>query len=209
MRYLPKKQDELLRWAQNFSKLLSENCAQLKLDSKKVSEIVALVTNFKAALDKSREYDRTKSDITRKNAVLNQLREKIKCFTALYLDYNPAMTSDHRIAMGLKPLIPVRSKSMAPSGRPRLTAKTGGQRIIVSYTDEDSGGKARPKGVRGIVYRWAFADEEFKLVQKASGPLVLPFREEDLGRAVMVSARWDGRLGDQGPWSNTMKVFVA
>ena len=213
---IPRKASDLLVWAQNFAECIKANTSLLNLDSKKVTEIQSLVGKYKTNLEKALNVNHTREDLIIKNAAKGQLEKAVKNFIILYLDLNPAVTPSTRSLMGLGPLPAIRGKSTVPVTRPFLEYSTGSRSITVWYRDGPKGRKAKPKGTRGITYRWDILDtlkedpENLReSVSKTSGPLVLQFDENQRGKAIHVSARWEGRLGEPGPWSDTMKMFIA
>ena len=164
MKIIPTNSGDLLKWSQNFADQLKANTAKLKLDSKKVADIQTLVSQFKSALEKTKEQNFTKADTTRKNAALFELRKSAGIFCKLYLDLNPEMTAEIRVLLGIKPLPAIRSKSKSPSSKPRLVIYSGINEINAYYRDADTGKRSRPKGVRGIIYKWSFIDEESNII---------------------------------------------
>ena len=214
--YLPNKDSALLSWALNFAKCLNAHAQVLKLDSKMVIQFQSLALKFKTAMEKAADPEHTHMDVVNKNETKNELRQKIRSIVSGNLNYNPEMTSTMRSAMGLNPRETYRSKAQMPTGKPRIELKPGIRQMTVRYIDETSGRRAKPKGVRGIIYHWAILNEPPKspedlnrTASKTSGPLTLHFEENQRGNAFYISARWENTIGEPGPWSDIVKSFIA
>ena len=214
--YIPSRDVDLLAWALNFGRNLIANMKILNLDPKKVDAIQFLTFNFKSNLEKARDPEHTRMDVVHKNVLKKELRQNIRYYVNANLNYNPAMTPALRAAMRLSSRDSLRSRAMRPASRPRIDLKPGIRLCTIRYSDEMSGRRAKPKGVRGIVYHWAILNEPPESHQnltmtsaKSSGPLVLEFNENQRGKMLYVSARWENSLGEPGPWSDIVKTYVA
>jgi hypothetical protein len=175
----------------------------------------SLVAKFKTNLEKSMDINRTRADLTRKNASFIELRKSAGDFITLHLSLNPAMTSELRTHLGLKPLQQTRSKPAIPDRKPLLGASSEVRKITAYYRNAENGKKSKPKGVRSILYRWDIADEQpdspeqlSNMISKSSGPLVLEFKESDRGKTIFVSACWENSIGQLGPWSDILKIYI-
>jgi hypothetical protein len=106
-------------------------------------------------------------------------------------------------------------KNQKPGSRPVLTLEMARARVSTRFQDELTGRLAKPKGVRGIGFRWAILDKTPETVEdlnrieaKTAGPFVLDFDESERGKAFYITGRWENTTGEGGPWSEIQKVYI-
>ena len=214
--YIPARDFDFLVWIDNFAEVLAVNSVVLKLESTKVTEIQSLTAVYKTTLEKALSPEGSHRDTFFKNSYKKELTKCIRNIVSGNLNYNPAMTAILRNEMGLHPRNPRRRRAQKLTVRPRLEVFPGIQQTIIRYRDEESGRRAKPRGVRGITFHWALLDDPpespenlNKTVSKTSGSLVLDFSENERGKALYIAARWENTIGEGGPWSDIMKAHIA
>jgi len=214
--YIPARDFDFLVWSQNFAKVLKANSAELKLESKKVTEIQSLAAAYKTFLEKTVSPEGTRRDIFCKKYIKKELIKCIRFVVSGNLNYNPAMTAILRYDMGLNPRNNHRIRAQKLTVRPKLEVFPGIQKTTIRYRDEESGSRAKPKGVRGITFNWALLNDPpdspenlNKTASRTSGALVLSFNESERGKALYIAARWENTIGEVGPWSEITKTHIA
>ena len=212
----PVKDSDFLVWSQNFAKTIKTYIQLLKLDSKKVDEIQTLANKFKSNLEKSKDPERTHMDVVHKNDSKKELGRCIRYFVGAYLNYNLEMNTIIWNAIGIHPKSSLRNQAQKLTSKPKLELRPGIRMVTVRYMNEVNHKVAKPKGARGIIYHWALLNEppespeSFTMAKSvSSGPLVLEFNENQRGKTLYISARWENSRGEPGPWSDIVKTYVA
>ena len=213
---LPRTASALLQWSLNFVSCLKANTKILGLDAENVSELQSITAKLGKELEKSMAVNRTKADVQRKNTAFITLKEAIRMFVSLNLEYNQKMTLELHYLMGLTPGMPARPKSSVPKQKPVLEGKSSEGRIIIRYRNSENNRISKPKGVRIIMYRWDTLEcdpetpENLSNVETmSSGSLKLDFTENQRGKPVYYSACWINNTGRHGPWSEIKKLYIA
>jgi hypothetical protein len=125
------------------------------------------------------------------------------------LEVNTKVTADDRRAMG----IVISSGSHSPS--PVLTSypdydtdSSTIRRVGISFRDQGSTKRAKPKGAHGAEIRWEMLETPPVNVKDLTNssfdtrsPFTLEFEESDRGKTVYFCLRWENNVGAKGPWS--------
>jgi hypothetical protein len=213
--YIPKREADLLKWAENFVRVVENYKNDLNIPTEEVTALKAALNRFSAALEDARSADRTPALVARKNEAKEDLISKIRTMVQFRLK-NPLVTPVMRIELGLKPRDETRTEHHDVPELVEFELKLRGIReIIVNFWVKGSDSKAKPDGYDGAVLIWGILDEPpaeaFDLTQHTMAsktPHALKFKNEERGKTVYIAAAWQNERGNIGDWSEILSAVI-
>lgn len=213
--YLPRKDSELVTWAENFVLRLAAFAAAWGIPMDEVDRVRMAFDAYRELYRQTKSPDRTSVIVAQKNEARETLTGLIRGMVEFRLK-NPIITDDQLISLGLhvkdKTLTPVPPPDKSPKVNLRVVAN---RCIEVMFQDQDTTSKAKPTGWPGVVVAYAILstppanqDELTHTVLATRTPYILEFKEEDRGKIVYIALRWQNTKGQVGPWSELMSTIV-
>jgi hypothetical protein len=158
---------------------------------------------------------KTKARILAKNEARKEYVAFLRALLKQYITYNPAVSDEDRVNMGL-PIHDTKPTPVPPpSTRPEFEFEIATRQIKIHFRDAGSESRAKPKGVAGAVIYYEIretppADQEDLRNSVFTGrtPYSLEFHESDRGKRVYFAIRWQNAKGDKGPWSELQNAVI-
>lgn len=216
--YIPYRDAEALGWMQNFAAKLSSSSAIYLVSGADAANVSGLVTDFAEAMavltDPSR---RTRTSVSDKSYARTAAEEICRRF-AMQIKQNGGISDQDKIAIGVRPITTSRQANYVPESSPvlNLVGATPGSHTV-RFTDSMMPElKGKPHGAFQIQLFRAIADAEVESPAEAPfygaftrNPVGVAFDAADDGKVATYFARWAGRRGDVGPWSNGVSMRIA
>ncbi|MDR2193524.1 MAG: hypothetical protein LBP19_03520 [Treponema sp.] len=205
--YVPRPDGAFLDWAKNLYAYAFAHYAGWSVPSPQTS-LEALLTAYDAAYTAAQNPNRSKADVLRKNETRKALESAVRVYVKAYLINNPAVTDEDKVAMGLPVYSHTHHPVPVPHTSPQLFIDTGTRRrLIITYKDEGSTRRGKPRGVHGIEVRWAILEQPPANIKDlinssfdTNPPLTLEFEEHERGKRVYLCGLWEiEREGEKGP----------
>ena len=149
-----------------------------------------------------------------RSAYVKLIRECVK----QYIRYNPAITNDEFVSLGLSVPDTVRTRAAVPDHAPReAVEKIEHLRHVLRLTDpENPNTKSKPKGVARInVYRYIGVQQpadisQYQLIASATKFLYASsFDEADVGKKAFYISQYENTRGERGPISDAVGAIIA
>jgi hypothetical protein len=214
--FIPSSDAAFFEWEKNLLSYAGQKFAGWNIPTPQ-TVIAPLAAEFEAAFEVCKHPNRGKIDTQKKNEARARLERELRLYNKAYLLYNPAVTDDDRIAMGIPVHKTGRSPVQKPVTSPELFFDTNTRRVIkVFYRNEGASRRGKPAHVKGIEIKWAVLasppDDLSKLVNSGfdtNPPFVLEFGEHERGGKVFLCGRWEiHRDGEKGPWGDIEEVII-
>ena len=158
---------------------------------------------------------RTKAAITTKTDARKKFETTLRTTIKAYVTYNPKVTDENRINMGLPIHKTSRTPVAVPATYPEHTVETALRQIVIHFRDAGKERKAKPTGVGGALIRWDILDtpptKAVELLNSAldtASPYTLRFTENQRGSRVYFALAWQNTKGEVGPWSEIGMAIV-
>jgi hypothetical protein len=205
--YIPRPDGAFLEWVKNLYTYVLTYYTSWSIPSPQTS-LETLLNAYEAAYTTAQNPNRGKADVLHKNKTHKALEAAVRVYVKAYLVNNPAVTDEDKVAMGLPVYSHTHHPVPVPHTSPQLFIDTGTRRrLIITYKDEGSEHRGKPRGVHGVEVRWAILDHPpadlKELINSAfdtNPPLTLEFEEHERGKHVYLCGRWEiQREGEKGP----------
>ena len=221
--FLPRRNADLLAWAQRASTYITANAVLLGLTPAMATQLATLLAAFAAALSASENpaTDSRTASInlaTTKATLIAEIRALVRIIQA-----NPAVTPQMKSDLDITIRDQVKTPISAPTTKPVVSQRAIDSRsLTVLIVDEATPlKKAKPFGVDGAeIWAWVaptagagaqppadLTDWRFIAVAKRS-QYTVSFRAEDAGKQAYVCAKWLGSRGETGPTSAQLVTTV-
>ncbi|MDR2730084.1 MAG: hypothetical protein LBB81_04215 [Treponema sp.] len=213
--FIPKRESELVPWAENFVTWLGEYAGDLDIPAAEINGIKTALNYFKGTLEQARSPDRTRVITAQKNAAKADLVSKIRVMARFRLQ-NPAVTDAMRIQLGLRPRDTIVTAIPIPTTRPEFSFRVRDlRRIEVRFQDQGSPARARPYGTNGAVISYDVLGEApagpghlNRTTLATRTPYTLEFTEEERGMTLYAALQWQNEKGERGPWSEIQSAVI-
>ena len=156
------------------------------------------------------------ADVLTKNEARRNAEEVLRAFDKEFILYSSKVTNAEREELGHKPH---KSKAPVPSPTttPLIEVEAGAiRRIVLAYREAGKARHGKPENVHGIEVQWDILDapptrvEDLrKSIFDTRSPLVLEFEENQRGKRVYFSGRWEiQREGIKGPFGPILDAII-
>jgi hypothetical protein len=215
--YIPRSDGKFLAWVKNLFAYVLMNAMRWNITPSSWSHIdPPMITAYEDALKKTEDPNRGKADTQVKNQTRDALKKETRKYVKGYLEYNPLVTDDDRVHMGL-PIHDTKPTPVSdPETTPDATVETPSPGVVEFHiVDSKSGKKAKPAGVHGCEIRWIVADtvpEDWDQLINSSfstrTPVRISFKGPDRGKTLYFALRWENTRGVKGPWTEIMNAII-
>lgn len=214
--FIPRSDAQFNEWQANLFSYLKKNATAWGIPNATLTDAQTRKTEFEtryAAADNPAT--RTRAAVVMKDDSRKAYEASIRPLLKAYVTYNPAVTDEDRVNMGLPIHKTSRTPVAAPVSFPECTVETAQRRITIHFRDAGSGKKAKPAGVSGAVIRWAILNEAPDNVEPltnsaldTASPYSIDFTEAQRGSRVYFCLAWQNTKGIMGPWSEMGMAIV-
>ncbi|MDR1223605.1 MAG: hypothetical protein LBL07_12120 [Tannerella sp.] len=216
--YLPKAYALLLEWLITFLSYTKLNKVRFGVSDDDIDTFNAVVALYKAAQEAAILPNAGKADRVKRKELAKTVSLTARDFVNLRLRYNPAVTDEDRVNLGLT--VPNPGPSPTPEIKTWpvvvLIDTSVIMRISLRFRDSDSvKSSAKPYGVHGGEIRWCILDHppvttedliHSEFSTRASRTFV--FDENQRGKTVYFRLRWENMRGQKGPWSEIYSAVI-
>ncbi len=217
--FIPRADSKFNVWQKECYEIVEANADVWKLPAESLSKWKADKMDWDKAYGRaSNKETRSRTDVLAKNQNRKSYEKNLRAFFNAHIKYNPLISIDERLQLGLHP----RKHSRTPVAVPE-TAPEGGidfstrfQHKIIYQDSLSPHIKAKPEGVTGCQIWMKIGGNtpvdisELSFVKvNTSSPCVIKFDAENLGKQVYYWLRWVNRRGETGPWSPVISAIVA
>jgi len=214
--YIPGSDADFDSWQDNFISYASAHAADLGIDPADLVPLTAAQatwatdypahTGAQAAAQSARQA---------KDATRGKLEEVIRPLVQR-LQASPDVDDTERAALGITVRDHTPTPVIAPTTRPVVEVDTSQRlRHTISFTDEATGRKAKPPGVRGAQVWVKVGDPEptdpselTYLATDTRTPYTVDYDGADGGKNAHYMLRWESTRGEPGPWSKTISATI-
>lgn len=208
--YLPTRQAELARWANDFSALITADPEAYGLTAPQATAYTSVRQKYVDALDLATNPNtRSPVNIEKKNTAKKALIAKTRELVDICQAW-PEMTNDKRAELGITVRDNTPTPTPIPTNAPKVSvASVSGRLFNLELRKDDSTSRAKPSGVRAAWIYTAFGDEQpttfesFNFrgeARRTDTQIVMP-QSVAPGTKVWVSACWVNNAGKPGPAS--------
>jgi hypothetical protein len=216
--YLPKAYAALLIWLTNFMSYLLANLSRLGVPGYSYESLQAKVTEFRTAQEKAEAPNAGKADRLDREEKAVAVSKETRKFVNQYLRYNPAVTDDDRVKLGLHVPDPEPTPAPVAVTWPVVTRIDSGTilRLTLKYKDSESAvSRAKPDHTTGAEIRHAILDapptSTDDLIHSdfsTRSSYTFIFDENQRGKTVWFRLRWENTRGQKGPWSELYSAII-
>jgi hypothetical protein len=216
--YIPRPDAQALGWMRTFAAGISANSAAYMVSAAEAAGIQGAVDTFAAAYaDAIDPAQRTPVVVAIKDDARNAAAQLCRQYATL-IKHNAGISDADKIAIGVRPVNPNRKPILCPRTQPTLnvvaaTLGTHTLRFADSLTPENA---AKPFGATELQLFVAVGADAITDPAQArfynkftKNPVGIAFAHADNGKQASYFARWAGRRGDFGPWSNPVSFAIA
>jgi hypothetical protein len=216
--YMGSTDSQMLNWMSTFASKLSASPATYMASVAEAAGIQSAVDAYAAAYaDAIDPEQRTPVVVAIKDDARNAAAQLCRQYANL-IKYNAGISDPDKIAAGIRPVNPNRDPISCPQTQVKLNivAATFGTHTL-QFADsltQESGAKAF--GATEVQLFIAVADapvedpEAARFYNKFTrNPIAVAFDHADNTKQATYFARWAGRRGDVGPWSNPVSLAIA
>jgi hypothetical protein len=213
--YIPRREAELVPWAENFALWAGNYSQDLDIPQKEVDALTAELGFFKSLFDQAKSPERTPVIIAQKDATKASMIAKIRAMVTFRLQ-NPLVTDAMRIQFGLRPRDIIRTPHIEVTEVVEFELKLRNIReVLVDFWVKGEKHKAKPHGYDGAVLIWEILDTAPERTadlthhtMASKTPHSIEFDEPDRGKTVYIAAAWQNERGNIGQWSEILSAII-
>jgi hypothetical protein len=214
--YIPHALAALLTWLNNFENCLTLHYQRLGITQNALNDVNSEIAGYRTAYNKAEHSNAGKADRLDRREKAAAVSKFIRVFVNIHLRYNPAVTDDDRVNLGLN----VRDATPTPSHRPETwpvvsVRITGPRQVRICWHDSDSASRAKPAGVHGVEIRHAILDappakndDLLRSDFSTRASRTFDFDESERAKTVYFILRWESTRGERGPWSEIVNAII-
>lgn len=216
--YIPAEDAMALAWMTGFSSGITANPGIYMLAAADASAIAAAVAAFNTAFYAAEnQATRTPAAVSLKDQTRNSAEQICRQYVML-IKVNPAISDQDKINIGVRPENTSRDPITCPQSSPlvNVLGSTPGLQTVVYADTNTPDSKAKPFGAMQLQLFVAVADEPTVDATDAlyygsftRNPVPVLFTDEQDGKVATYFARWVGRRGDHGQWSQPVSMRIA
>jgi hypothetical protein len=216
--YVGETDAEKNAWLKNFAEKLSASPSTYQVSAAESASIQSTVDAADAAYQDALDPEqRTPAVVAIKDETRNAALQLCRQF-AQQIRLNQGISNDDKILAGVRPINPNRDPIFCPTSAPALivVAATMGAHTLRFMDTLNPEVRGKPFGASELQLWITVADEPATGPQDAKyynkftkNPVVAVYNHDDNGKQATYFARWAGRRGDVGMWSNPISMAIA
>jgi hypothetical protein len=216
--YIPGAEGLFYDWEKNLITYASNHYKSWGITDMKWEELLALQLVYHT------RYEVADNPATSTHAAIKMRQEARKSYESElrviikgYITYNPDVSDEDRIDMGLPVHDTKPTRVPVPKDYPdhELDLNVVRRLIVYFFTRGEKRSSAKPHGVHGAELLWAILDyapaSVTELVHSSfatSSPFLLDFDESERGKKVYFSLVWENTRGEKGPKSEIFDTII-
>ncbi|MDR0338120.1 MAG: hypothetical protein LBI18_13625 [Planctomycetaceae bacterium] len=214
--YIPRADEKFLEWAANLIDYAIAAKTRFHIADDVLVGVRNLENTFANALHKANLPNRGKTDVLLKNEARNILKQTLRQFVKSYLIYNPLVSNEDKINMGL----PLHNIKPSPIPPPTTYPETEVDLSVIRQVhilihEHGKLKQKKPYGVHGWELRWEILDTPPQSINEirnsefsTKGHHSLFFDENQRGKMIYFCVRWENNNGKKGPWSEIHNTVI-
>lgn len=215
--YIPRSDEELIAWLENFAAQTTKDKAKLKIPDSTLAKMDGLTDDFKAAVNAVNAAQVILNAAVQDKNIKRKLVVAEARSRSQQIHVTDGVTDADRARYGLSLRDLEPTPAPTPDSRPVVTIDTGERlRHRLDYRDGKTLNlKARPEGVIGCeIWRFIGATQptgpsQYQLItMDVVTPYIVEFDEADAGKTAYYMLRWINARGEKGPWSETVSATI-
>ncbi|MDR3193676.1 MAG: hypothetical protein LBT76_00110 [Tannerella sp.] len=214
--YIPQAYSALLSWGSNFVTYLNANLDRFGITSTAIAPLVGKYGEYVTSNSKAESANAGKADRLNREEDARDLKRIIRDLVNQCLRYNPEVTDEDRINLGLH--VPDDNPTPKPKPTTQIEATIDPSIIMqltLRYRNAGSQSHAKPDGVHGAEIRWnilatppASTEDLIHSEFSTRSPHTFTFDEDRRGKTVYFRLRWENTRGQKGPWSELYSAII-
>jgi hypothetical protein len=183
-----------------------------------VTDVAALRAKWESAYSVV-ENPATKTSVAvqAKNSARNEYEKQLRMLLKSYITYNPKVSDEDKMAMGLPLHKTTRTPVPVPDTVPDVTEidRNMIRCITLYFRDSGSDHRAKPAGVQGAVVKWILSDTPPSGIDvfthsalDTKSPITLEFTEQERGKVVYFALAWQNTKGEMGHFGEIQSSIV-
>ncbi|MDR0982288.1 MAG: hypothetical protein LBM07_03470 [Culturomica sp.] len=183
-----------------------------------VADVASLRAKWEAAYSVV-ENPATKTSVVvqTKNSARNEYGKQLRMLIKSYITYNPKVSDEDKMAMGLPLHKTTRTPVPVPDTVPDVTGidRNMIRCLTISFRNSGSDHRAKPAGVQGAVVKWIVSDTPPTGIDvfthsalDTKSPITLEFEEEQRGKVVYFALAWQNTKGEMGHFGEIQSSIV-
>jgi hypothetical protein len=214
--FVPTRDGRFEEWAGNLYGYVVDNYTRWSVPSPD-GILKKPLEDFQEAYEKLADPNHGKVDVEHKKETRKSCEQAFRLYVRAYLQPNPAVTDEDRVAMDIPVHKTTKTKRSPPETTPELEVDTGTLRVHkVHYRDKGSSHRGKPEGVAGIEIRWAVLDRYPESIEElvhsgydTASPWENRFDESDRGKKIYYCGRWEiPSEGEKGDFGEIVEAIV-
>ncbi|MDR0729723.1 MAG: hypothetical protein LBF19_06355 [Prevotellaceae bacterium] len=212
----PRRESEFITWVASYLAALTLIATRIEFPESELTRLNTLYADYQTKYNVAEApQTRTRATVAEKNGAKKTLQAAIRQDTAEYITRNHRVTAADRDNLGLPPRSDGRTPAPIAPGPPWLMPNTRLLRHIIFDYGGTEMSKAKPAGQHGVELIWEIADERPPHVRNLTHsvfdthtPLTIEFDEDQRGKTLWYTARWENTRGEKGPWGEIQSVVI-
>lgn len=213
--YVPAAEDSFYEWEKNLIAYATSRYKAWGIPDDRWEKLLALQSAYHTRYDAVKNSPGAHAAIQMRKEARKAFEAELRIIIKAYITYNPAISDEDRILMGLPVHDTKPTRVKIPTDHPdhELDLKTIRCLLIYFFAKGMKRSSAKPYGCHGAELRWAILDHvpvsEDELIHSSfatRSPFVLEFKEEDRGKKIYFCLAWENTRGEKGPKS---EIFMA
>ncbi|MDR0982945.1 MAG: hypothetical protein LBM07_06895, partial [Culturomica sp.] len=216
--FIPRPDAQFNIWQSVVVNSVEKNAELWLIPADVVTDVAALRAKWEAAYSVV-ENPTTKTSVAvqAKNSARNEYEKQLRILLKSYITYNPKVSDEDKMAMGLPLHKTTRTPVPVPDTVPDVTEidRNMIRCITLSFRDSGSDHRAKPAGVQGAVVKWIVSDTPPTSIKvftnsllDTKSPITLEFEEEQRGKVVYFALAWQNTKGEMGHFGEIQSSIV-
>ena len=221
--FLPGDEAGFWDWQDNFIGGVTPNILAWGITAPQLAVLTGLQSPYLtayAAANKGKKTVRTTAQNNTKKTTTKSYKSGIRAFVKQFIAFNSAITDDQRKTLGVTVRDKVRTPSTTPTAIPDLfVAPMKSSRFKVTARQQPDAQGRRKRGKPKDTKEFEIAvwigdnapltgDSVAMKLRFGKSPGIIPIDPLNVGKTASLYARWIGKKGQLGPWSNPEEEVV-
>lgn len=181
------------------------------------THLLALQAAYHARHDAAENSPGARAEIKMRQEARKDYEAGLRPLIKAYITYNPDVSDEDRIYMGLPVHDTKPTRVKVPGDYPDHELDLNAIRCLILYffAKGMKRSSAKPHGIHGAELRWAILDHtpvsDNELIHSSfatHAPFVLEFNEQDRGKRIYFCLAWENTRGEKGPKSEIFDAII-
>jgi hypothetical protein len=216
MHYVPLKEADFVEWSANLIAVAKAHSDEWDVSLSQIAELETLHNEFNTLYELCKTSNYTKLDMQAKNEKKALLNKKERVFVRNNLQNNDKMTDNGRKELQIPIHDKVPTPHPAPTTVPTIEISTPLLRTVrIKFRGENALRWGKEAYVHGLECLWSVLDTPPTVIEDllhssftTRNPLDLSFDEDQRGKRVYFTVRWESGVAKKGPWSDIFSAVI-